>query len=152
MTGSASSVAAGLLIPSLHLLLSVARHHNLPAWTGTENDTLENCAMFRPEAQASRLQAALHACEQQSAERKEEWERAVKTTPATTGVCVFGDTGGEEEAQAAYEDAMATLADESAECHRHMQSHTSKKSGRTKWTMMEMWPMQVYQLNQSMFI
>ena len=51
--------------------------------------------------------------------------------------------GGEAEAQAAYEDAMAALADEAAETHRHMQSHTSKKSGRTKWTMMEMWPMLV---------
>ena len=57
-----------------------------------------------------------------------------------------GHTGGEVEAQGAYEDAMATLGDEFAECHRHMQSHTSKKSGRTKWTMMEMWPMQVPRL------
>lgn len=52
-----------------------------------------------------------------------------------------GNAGGEAEAEAAYEDAMAGLDDEEAECHRHMQSHTSKKSGKTKWTMMEMWPM-----------
>ena len=55
---------------------------------------------------------------------------------------MYGHAGGEVEAQAAYEDAMATLADEAADCHSHMQSHTSKK-GKTKWTMMEMWPMLV---------
>lgn len=54
----------------------------------------------------------------------------------------YGHAGGEEEAQAAYDDAMATLADEAADCHSHMQSHTSKR-GKTKWTMMEMWPMLV---------
>lgn len=55
---------------------------------------------------------------------------------------VNGHAGGEAEAWAAYEDAMATLADEAADCHSHMQSHTSKR-GNTKWTMMEMWPMLV---------
>jgi len=50
---------------------------------------------------------------------------------------------GEEEAEVAYKAAMKAVFEEQTDCHRHMQSHKSKKSGKPKWTMMEMWPMLV---------
>ena len=51
--------------------------------------------------------------------------------------------GGEEEAQAAYDDAMNAVFNLQLECHRHTQPHKSKKDGTTKWAMIEMWPMLV---------
>ena len=51
--------------------------------------------------------------------------------------------GGSQEAQAAYDEAVNAVFNLQVECHRHAQPHISKKDGRTKWTMIEMWPMQV---------
>ena len=52
-------------------------------------------------------------------------------------------TGGEAEAQAAYDEAYNAVFHLQLECHRHAQPHASKKNGKTKWTMIEMWPMVV---------
>ena len=51
--------------------------------------------------------------------------------------------GGEEEGQAAYDEAMNAVFTLQLECHRHTQPHRSKKDGTTKWAMIEMWPMLV---------
>ncbi len=51
--------------------------------------------------------------------------------------------GGQQEAQAAYDEAVNAVFNLQVECHRHAQPHISKKDGRTKWAMIEMWPMQV---------
>ena len=51
--------------------------------------------------------------------------------------------GGSQEAQAAYDEAVNAVFNLQVECHRHAQPHISKKDGRTKWAMIEMWPMQV---------
>ena len=51
--------------------------------------------------------------------------------------------GGQQEAQAAYDEAVNAVFNLQVECHRHAQPHVSKKDGRTKWAMIEMWPMQV---------
>ena len=53
--------------------------------------------------------------------------------------------GGEAEAQAAYQAAMtACFSDEAnSKGHCSMQVHTSRKTGKPKWTMLEMWPMLV---------
>ncbi|DBB13951.1 TPA: hypothetical protein ACH3X3_000930 [Trebouxia sp. C0006] len=50
--------------------------------------------------------------------------------------------GGQQEAQAAYDEAVNAVFNLQVECHRHAQPHISKKDGRTKWAMIEMWPMQ----------
>lgn len=49
-------------------------------------------------------------------------------------------TGGEAEAQAAYDEAVNAVFNLQLECHRHAQPHKSKKDGKTKWAMIEMWP------------
>ena len=51
--------------------------------------------------------------------------------------------GGQQEAQAAYDEAVNAVFTLQVDCHRHAQPHLSKKDGRTKWAMIEMWPMQV---------
>ena len=51
--------------------------------------------------------------------------------------------GGEEEAQAGYDEAMNAVFTLRVHCHRHTQPHKSKKDGTIKWAMIEMWPMQV---------
>ena len=52
-------------------------------------------------------------------------------------------TGGAEEAQGAYDEAMNAIFNLQVECHRHTQPHKSKKDGSTKWAIIEMWPMLV---------
>ncbi len=39
--------------------------------------------------------------------------------------------------------AMKAVFEEQVDSYRHKQCHKSKKSGKLKWTMMEMWPMMV---------
>ena len=51
--------------------------------------------------------------------------------------------GGEAEAEAAYKEAVHAVFTLKVDCHRHAQPHVSKKDGRIKWAMYEMWPMQV---------
>ena len=48
--------------------------------------------------------------------------------------------GGEAEAQAAYDEAVNAVFNLQLECHRHAQPHKSKKDGKIKWAMIEMWP------------
>ncbi len=38
---------------------------------------------------------------------------------------------------------MKAVFEEQVDCYRHKQCHKSKKSGKLKWAMMEMWPMTV---------
>lgn len=52
-------------------------------------------------------------------------------------------SGGMEEADAAYEEALNAIFVLSLDCHRHTQPHKSKKTGLMKWAMIEMWPMTV---------
>lgn len=47
------------------------------------------------------------------------------------------------EAQKAYDIAINAVFEQQVECHRHIQTHVSVKTGKLKWTMMEMWPMLV---------
>jgi hypothetical protein len=51
--------------------------------------------------------------------------------------------GGQEEAQAAYEEAYSDIFHLQLDCHKHPQPHKSRKDGTIKWEMIEMWPMQV---------
>ena len=52
-------------------------------------------------------------------------------------------TGGEEEAEAAYDEAFHAIFQLQLERHRHTQPYTSKKDGRSKWAMIEMSPITV---------
>lgn len=51
--------------------------------------------------------------------------------------------GGAEEAEAAYEEAVNAVFNLQLECHRHTQPYKSHKCSKTKWAMIEMWPMEV---------
>ena len=51
--------------------------------------------------------------------------------------------GGQEEAQAAYEEAYNDVFNLQLDCHRHAQPRKSRRDGHVKWHMIEMWPMQV---------
>ena len=53
------------------------------------------------------------------------------------------NTGGEEEAEAAYDEAFHAIFHLQLERHRHTQAYTSKKDGRSKWAMIEMSPITV---------
>ncbi len=53
-----------------------------------------------------------------------------------------GYTGGELEAQSAYEEALNAVFVKQL-TWRHMQPHRSRRDGKTKWSMIEMWPMNV---------
>ena len=59
----------------------------------------------------------------------------------------LGMAGGLAEAQAAYDEAVNAVFNLQVECHRHAQPHLSRKDSRTKWAMIEMWPMQVQPVN-----
>ncbi|DBA72255.1 TPA: putative 3',5'-cyclic phosphodiesterase pde-3, variant 2 [Trebouxia sp. C0005] len=50
-------------------------------------------------------------------------------------------SGGEEEAEAAYDEALHAIFVLQLERHRHTQPYISKKDGRSKWAMIEMSPM-----------
>ena len=60
----------------------------------------------------------------------------------TLSPLLTGDTGGELEAQSAYEEALNAVFIEQL-TWRHMQPHRSRRDGKTRWSMMEMWPMNV---------
>ena len=51
--------------------------------------------------------------------------------------------GGDEEAEAAYDEAVHAIFELQLERHRHIQPYVSKKDGRNKWAMIEMSPMTV---------
>ena len=52
-------------------------------------------------------------------------------------------TGGQAEAQAAYEEAVDACYNLKLDSHRHAIPRISSKTGRHKWSMVEMWPMTV---------
>ena len=52
-------------------------------------------------------------------------------------------TGGEEEALAAYEEAMQAIFGLQLERYSHVQPHGNPESGKVRWECLEMWPMQV---------
>lgn len=51
--------------------------------------------------------------------------------------------GGAAEADAAYEEAFDAIFNLAVESYRHPIPQISKKNGRQKWSMIEMWPMTV---------
>ena len=69
---------------------------------------------------------------------------ALAFCPCQSFVC----TGGQEEAQRAYEEAYNDVFNLQLDCHRHAQPHKSRRGGTVKWDMIEMWPMQVNILPQ----
>ena len=52
-------------------------------------------------------------------------------------------TGGEEEAMAAYEEAMQAIFGLQLERYTHVQPHRHPETGKLRWECIEMWPMQV---------
>ena len=48
--------------------------------------------------------------------------------------------GGNEERDDAYDEAVAAVFEKGVACHRHMRCYTSRKTGKRKWTVLEMWP------------
>ena len=52
-------------------------------------------------------------------------------------------SGGEEEAEAAYDEAFHAIFHLQLQRHRHTQPYISKKDGKSKWVMIEMSPITV---------
>ena len=59
-------------------------------------------------------------------------------------MCVH--SGGQQEAEEAYEEAVTAIFVFQVECHRHTQPRSPK--GKVRWEMIEMWPMQVSLINE----
>lgn len=53
------------------------------------------------------------------------------------------DPGGKEQAVRAYEEALNAVFDLRVECHQHIQPYASRKDGKIKWALLEMWPLLV---------
>ena len=53
------------------------------------------------------------------------------------------DTGGEEEAMTAYEEAMQAMFGLQLERYSHVQPHRNPESGKLRWECFELWPLQV---------
>ena len=51
--------------------------------------------------------------------------------------------GGVQELHAAYLEAVSAIFEKGVACHRHQRCYTSKKTGKQKWTTLEMWPIAV---------
>ncbi len=51
--------------------------------------------------------------------------------------------GGDQELHAAYHEAVSAIFEKRVACHRHQRCYTSKKTGKQKWTTLEMWPIAV---------
>ena len=51
--------------------------------------------------------------------------------------------GGVQELHAAYHEAVSAIFEKRVACHRHQRCYTSKKTGKQKWTTLEMWPIAV---------
>ncbi len=58
-------------------------------------------------------------------------------------------TGGKEEAERAYEEALNAVFDLGVDCHQHIQPYQSRKDGKLKWALLEMWPLLVKLLSVS---
>lgn len=52
-------------------------------------------------------------------------------------------TGGEEEAMAAYEEAMQAIFGLQLDRYTYVQPHRHPETGKLRWECIEMWPMQV---------
>lgn len=52
-------------------------------------------------------------------------------------------TGGEEEAEAAYEEAMQAIFGLQLERFSHVQPHRNPENDKVRWECLEMWPMKV---------
>ena len=59
--------------------------------------------------------------------------------PATQALLV----GGVDEQEAAYQEAVKAIFDKQVACHRHQRYYTSRKTGKKKWTILEMWRLAV---------
>ena len=70
----------------------------------------------------------------------------LSTITALQAFVITGYAGNVMEARSAYEAAIHAVFEQQVECHRHVQTHVSSKTGKAKWTMMEMWPMLVHVL------
>ena len=68
----------------------------------------------------------------------------LSTITALQAFVITGYADNVMEAQSAYEAAIHAVFEQQVECHRHVQTHVSSKTGKVKWTMMEMWPMLVH--------
>ena len=51
--------------------------------------------------------------------------------------------GGQGEADRAYAEALNACFDLELEVHQHVQPYTSRKDGKLKWALLEMWPVPV---------
>lgn len=52
-------------------------------------------------------------------------------------------SGGKEQAEKAYAEALGACFDLQVEVHQHVQPYTSSKDGSLKWALLEMWPLLV---------
>ena len=57
--------------------------------------------------------------------------------------CLLLHSGGEAEMQTAYAEAKDAIFSQRVKAHRHMQAYVSRKTGKTKWGELEMWPVHV---------
>lgn len=48
--------------------------------------------------------------------------------------------GGDQERDEACDEAVAAIFEKGVACHRHMRCYTSRRTGKRKWTVLEMWP------------
>lgn len=51
--------------------------------------------------------------------------------------------GGDAEMQRAHEEAVDAIFNQRVKAHHHMQAYVSRKTGKTKWGELEMWPVHV---------
>ncbi|KAL3140140.1 putative 3',5'-cyclic phosphodiesterase pde-3 [Trebouxia sp. C0009 RCD-2024] len=49
-------------------------------------------------------------------------------------------SGGDMEREEAYQEAVKAVFEKRVSCHRHLRCYTSRKTGKRKWTVLEMWP------------
>ncbi len=56
---------------------------------------------------------------------------------------VWVGTGGEAEMRRAHDEAVDAIFRRKVKAHHHMQAYISRKTGKTKWGELEMWPVHV---------
>lgn len=61
------------------------------------------------------------------------------TLPGSTRYALLS-AGGDNEREEAYQEAVKAVFEKGASCHRHLRCYTSRKTGKRKWTVLEMWP------------
>ncbi|KAL0017820.1 hypothetical protein WJX77_003173 [Trebouxia sp. C0004] len=71
----------------------------------------------------------------------EAYSTGTDVAPTLMEVFARGEyAGGVQEVHAAYHEAVSAIFDKRVACHRHQRCYTSKKTGKQKWTTLEMWP------------